>query len=83
MAEAMMAKSPIRMIYVIGKDFTGCGVGALWTDGAFDIKHWRAFSRGALVGDQDWLRTAVGLFKPFSPCAVRLFGLADLPRRPG
>jgi hypothetical protein len=36
-----------------------------------------------MVGDQDWLRTAVGLFKTFSPCAARLFGLADLPRRPG
>jgi SpoIIAA-like len=78
-AEAMMAKGPIRMLYVIGQDFTGYELGALWDDGAFGIKHWRDFSRVAVVGDQGWLRTAVTLFKPFFPCAVRLFRLAELP----
>jgi hypothetical protein len=29
-AQAMMAKGPLRMIYVIGKDFTGYELGALW-----------------------------------------------------
>jgi hypothetical protein len=67
------------MIYVIGKDFTGYEVGALWDDGVFGVKHWRAFSGAALRGDQGWLRR----FKPFSPCAVRRFGLADLPPRSG
>lgn len=77
-AEAMMAKGPIRMIYVIGKDFSGYEVGALWDDGTFGIRHWRDFSRVAVVADQSWLRAAVNLFKPFFPCAVRLFRLAEL-----
>jgi hypothetical protein len=77
-AEAMMSKGPIRMLYVMGQDFSGYELGALWDDGAFGIKHWRDFSRVAVVGDAGWLRTAVTLFKPFFPCAVRLFRLAEL-----
>lgn len=77
-AEAMIGKGPIRMLYVIGQDFTGYEFGALWEDGAFGIKHWRDFRRVAVVGDQGWLRTAVALFRPFFPCAVRLFRLAEL-----
>ena len=30
-AEAMMAKGPIKMIYVVGKEFTGYELEALWT----------------------------------------------------
>jgi hypothetical protein len=77
-AEAMMGKGPIRMLYVIGQDFTGYELGALWDDGAFGIKHWRDFSRVAVVGDQGWLHAAVTVFRPFFPCPVRLFKLAEL-----
>ncbi len=77
-AEGLMAKGPIKMIYMVGKDFTGYELGALWDDSTFGIKHWRDFSRVAVVGDQTWLRTAVSLFKPFFPCTVRLFRLAEL-----
>ena len=36
-AEAMMAKGPIRMLYVIGKDFTGFELEALWDDSVFGL----------------------------------------------
>jgi len=45
-AEAMMTKGPIKMPYVIGKEFTGYELEALWEDGTFGIKHWREFTRG-------------------------------------
>ena len=77
-AEAMMGRGSIRMLYIIGQEFTGYELGALWDDGAFGTKHWRDFSRVAVVGDQGWLSTAVTLFKPFFPCAVRLISLAEL-----
>lgn len=32
-AEAMMAKVPIKMIRVVGKQFTGYELAALWTTG--------------------------------------------------
>ena len=44
-AETMMAKGSIKMLYVIGRDFTGFELEALWDDGAFGLKHWHDFSR--------------------------------------
>ena len=39
-AEAMMAKGPVRLLYVTGKDFTGFEPEALWDDSVFGLKHW-------------------------------------------
>ena len=33
----MMAKGPIRMLYVIGEDFTGFEPEALWDDSVFGL----------------------------------------------
>ncbi len=77
-AEAMMAKGPIKMLYVIGDNFTGYEIEALWDDGAFGVKHWHDFSRIAVVADHAWLRAAVSMFKPFFPHEIRLFRLSDL-----
>lgn len=77
-AEAMLAKGPIKMLYVIGEDFIGYELEALWDDGAFGVKHWHDFSRIAVVADNTWLRAAVTMFKPFFPHEVRLFRLSDL-----
>ena len=77
MAEAMMAKGPIKMIYIIGKEFTGYNLEALWDDGAFGIKHWREFRRIAVVTDQAWIRASISMFAPFFPAEVRLFDLSE------
>jgi hypothetical protein len=37
-AEAMMAKGPIKMLYVIGKEFSGFELEALWDDGALSTR---------------------------------------------
>ena len=39
-AEAMITKGPIKMLYVIGKEFTGFELEALWDDSIFGIRHW-------------------------------------------
>jgi hypothetical protein len=36
-AEEMIARGPIGILYAIGHDFNGYGLGALWDDGA--LKH--------------------------------------------
>ena len=78
--EAMLAKGgPIKMLYVIGKDFTGFELEALWHDGNLGLKHWRDFSHVAVVADQVWLRAAVSMFMPFFHGEVRMFGLSQLP----
>jgi hypothetical protein len=77
-AEEMMAKGPIKMLYVIGAEFTGYELEALWDDSAFGVKHWHDFSHVAVVADQAWVRGLISMFKPFFPSEVRLFRLAAL-----
>ena len=77
-AEAMMVKGPIKMIYVIRKEFSGYNLEALWDDGAFGIKHWREFRRIAVVADQAWMRAAISMFTPFFSAELRLFNLSEL-----
>lgn len=78
MAEEMMAKGPIRMLYMIGKEFTGFELEALWDDSVFGFKHWHDFSHIAVVTDHLVLRAMVNMFKPFFHGQVRLFGLSEL-----
>jgi stage II sporulation SpoAA-like protein len=77
-AEAMMTKGPIRMLYVIGKEFTGFELEALWDDSKFGLMHWHNFSHIAVVADQAWLRAAVTLFTPFFRGEVRIFPVSEL-----
>jgi hypothetical protein len=77
-AEAMMSKGPIKLLYVIGKEFTGYELEALWDDSAFGVKHWHEFKRIAVVSDQAWMRATISMFAPFFPAEVRLFELAEV-----
>ena len=79
LAEKMMTKGPIRMLYVVGREAAGFEARALWDDGAFGVKHGHDFSDVAVVTDEPWLRAAVGMFGPSIRARVRLFGIADLP----
>ena len=78
-AEAMMAKVPIKILHVMGKDFAGFELEALWDDGAFGLRHWHDFSPIAVVTDHAWMRAMVSMFKPLFHGNVRLFGPAQLP----
>ena len=64
--EAMMAKGPIKMLYVIGKDFAGFELEALWDDGAFGLRHWHDFSLIAVVADHAWMRHGQHVQAPLS-----------------
>ena len=78
-AEAMIAKGPIKMLYVIGKDFTSFELEALCDDGAFGLRHWHDFSHIAVVTDHGWRRAMVSMVKPFFPGELRLLRLSELP----
>ncbi len=77
-AEAMIAKGPVKLLYLAGERFEGYQLEALWDDAAFGVQHWHDFTRVAVVADRPWLRAAVTMFKPFFPCEVRLFHLGDM-----
>ena len=76
--ESLLAHGPGNMLYVIGEDFTGFDLEALWDDAAFGVRHWRDFQRIAVVADQQWLRAAVSMFTPFFPGEVRLFPRSEM-----
>jgi hypothetical protein len=78
-AEAMLAKGPIKLLYVIGPEFKSFELEALWDDGKFGLTHRDSFSHLALVSDLEWIRTSVNLFTPFFHCDVRIFSLSELP----
>ena len=77
-AEALLAKGPIKMLYVIGKEFTGFELEALWDDSKFGLMHWHDFSQIAVVADQVWIRAAVSMFTPFFRGEVRIFHASEL-----
>jgi hypothetical protein len=76
--EAMAAKGPIKLFYVIGPDFTGFEAEALWDDSKLGFMLRHDFSYVAIVSNVAWIRTSVSLFKPFFHCEVRLFSLTEL-----
>jgi hypothetical protein len=77
-AEAKMIHGPVKMLYVAGPEFSGYELEALWDDAAFGLKHWRQFSRIAMVTESAWLRAAATMFSPFFPSEIRLFKISEL-----
>ena len=78
-AEAMMAKGPVKALYVLGDDWSEYSPQAFWDDQAFGLKHWHDFRRVALVSDQAVMRALTRLFAPFFPAEVKVFTRAELP----
>jgi hypothetical protein len=78
LADRLMAKGPIRMLYVIGPEFTGYDLEAVWDDTAFGFAHWHAFRQIAVVTDHAWVIGVINMFKPFFHGEIRLFRLAEL-----
>jgi hypothetical protein len=48
-AEAMMGHGPVKVLYVIGPEFTGFDLGAMADDGVLWVRHWHDFIRIAVV----------------------------------
>lgn len=76
-AEKLLQKGSVKMLYVLGADFKGYALGALWDDTAFGLRNWKQFSHIAFVSDHEWLKGAVSMFTPFFPGEVKLFSLAE------
>jgi hypothetical protein len=81
--EAMMTNGPVRMLYVVGEDFTGFEPQAVWDDSVFGLRHLHGFSRIAVVTDHAWLSTMVSMFRPFFHGEVRVFRIAELSAAKG
>jgi hypothetical protein len=68
----------VRMVYVLGSEFTGYSAGAGWEDTKLGIEHVRAWERVAVVTDIEWVEHLVGGFSWMVPGELRRFALTDL-----
>lgn len=82
--EAVFARhSKARLLYHLGKDFTGIKPAALWEDAKMDLKHLKGWEKFALVSEVEWIRLAVKILELVIPWHVHVFHnreLADAKR---
>ncbi len=63
----------IRLLYLLGVDFSEFELGAMWDDAKIGLQHLTAWERIAVVTDKDWIRVAVKVFGFAMPGLVRVF----------
>ncbi len=76
-AEALQSHDKLRLLYVLGADFTGYSGGAAWEDGKLGLAHLTRWEKIAVVSDQDWVRHTVNVFGYLIPGKVKVFSLAE------
>jgi len=70
---ALADNDKIRLLYVLGKDFTGFSGGAMFEDGKVGMAHLGHWEKMAVVADEKWIRTAVEVFGYLIPGRVKTF----------
>ena len=68
----------LRLLYVIGEDFTGFDPGAMWDDAKLGMRHVSGWDRVAMVTDVPWLRMTATAMGFVLPAEFRLFPLSAL-----
>jgi hypothetical protein len=73
--QALEDHDKVRLLYVLGADFTGYKGGAMWEDGKLGIEHLTRWERIAVVSDKSWVRHTVNVFGHLIPGQVKVFDL--------
>jgi len=68
----------IRLLYVLGSEFTGYDTDALWDDTKLGLKTFNSYERMAIVTDATWVRRSVKAFGWLIPGEVHVFHLDQL-----
>ncbi len=76
--EAALGKhDKIRLLYVLGPEFTGYSGRAMWEDGKVGMGHVTRWERIAVVTDHSWMAHAVNVFGYLIPGQVKSFSVAE------
>lgn len=67
----------VRVLYVLGPEFTGFTAGAMWEDAKLGVSHLRAWERLAVVSDLGWVAHALEMFRFLLPCPAKVFANKD------
>jgi hypothetical protein len=63
----------IRLLALVGQDFKGYSLDAIWDDTKLGLRHWSGFDRVAVVTDVGWMQMGVKAMAFMMPCPVQLF----------
>ena len=63
----------VRLLYHIGKEFSGVAAGAMWDDAKVGFRRFTAWERIAVVTDVDWMRNLTRFFGFVMHGQVRVF----------
>lgn len=68
----------IRLLYHLGKQFTGFDLPAMMDDAKLGMKHFFAWDRVAFVSDHEVINIVAKFFGYMMPCEVRVFNNSNL-----
>ncbi len=68
----------IRLLYVLGAEFTGYEGEAMWEDAKLGVKTFNSYDRMGIVTDANWVRRSIKAFGWLIPGEVRVFHTDDL-----
>jgi hypothetical protein len=71
--DALTRHPKIRLLYVLGPEFTGYEAEAMWEDTKLGLKTFTDYQRMAIVTDAAWVRRSVKAFGWLIPGEVRVF----------
>jgi hypothetical protein len=63
----------VRLLYVLGEEFTGYDDGAMWEDAKLGVKTFNSYDKLAIVTDATWVRRTVKAFGWLIPGEVEVF----------
>lgn len=75
--DALARHDRLRLLYVLGADFTGYSGGAAWEDGKVGMAHLTKWEKIAVVSDKDWVRHTVNVVGYLIPGKVKVFSVAE------
>ena len=68
----------IRLLYLLGEEFTGYDAEAMWEDTKLGLRTFTSYDRIAVITDATWMRRAVAAFGWMIPGEVRVFHVSAL-----
>lgn len=77
-AEALKSHDKIRLLYVLGPEFTGYDHEAMWEDTKLGFKTFNSYERIAIVTDATWVRRSVKAVGWLIPGQVKVFNIEAL-----
>lgn len=71
--ERLTRHDKVRLLYVLGNEFTGYDHDAVWEDAKLGIKTFNSYDRMAIVTDSESVRRTIKAFGWLIPGEVRVF----------